>query len=335
MLCNGRVSAGQARGVQKKATSSPLQQCLELLSGVEQKWPRWAGVGCRLTDEASLSFAPSPEAAARTLHLVARMAVRTPAAQRAALALDRRVLGLVEALRVVPPRSLASGEPTGLPTVPVQIGVREAHCAHIVWSLAVLGGSDQFAAEVEAVLQGCDWMARSGAVQRFTAEQLCSSVWALAVLQQTDSPSFQMIWAELWSRQWVPSRSARRMFLQIHQAALSVRLEGASQLPAASEWPPVLGQAQRVWAQEASSRRIRQGSYLQREIARALLGLGAQFTQEAVAGEYSVDFALTDPQGRLVVLEADGPSHFARAGSEQQITHQFIDSPRQAGGRPV
>ncbi|GAB4817312.1 hypothetical protein N2152v2_004358 [Parachlorella kessleri] len=114
---------------------------------------------------------PSVQQAATALKALAKQAIKLPPAERASqFARHRVVLGLVECLRVTPPRGPPSGafQSPGLPPPAAAGSVRQqlqqprqaeerqrltaAELSGALWSLAVLGGDVHYQAEMEALV---------------------------------------------------------------------------------------------------------------------------------------------------------------------------------------
>ena len=142
--------------VRQHITGPTAADCLRQ---AEALWPEWSAAGCRLAASSRAAGGqPSPAEAAAALQAVAKRALPLPPAQRQQqLAKARCVRGLVEALRLTPPRHMASAGSKAL-TSSSSSGSSSSNGLQSdgaviasLWALAVLGGSIWWEAEAEAL----------------------------------------------------------------------------------------------------------------------------------------------------------------------------------------
>ncbi len=169
---DGSAAWAAAQALVRQHISGP--SAADCLQQAEALWPQWSAAGCRLAAAPRPAGAqPTPDEAAAVLQAVARRALPLPPAQRQQqLAKSRCVRGLIEALRLTPPRHTAAagskqpsvassssgGDGNGCGGSSVAALSSAGAVAAALWALAVLGGSIWWEAEAEALcclLPGC------------------------------------------------------------------------------------------------------------------------------------------------------------------------------------
>ena len=139
----GAFDDGGATWRAAKARVSPrltARTAAGLLQQIERLWPSWAACGCRLPSD----DAPLPDEAAVALRVVGFQAQR----HEQQLARHRVVVGLVEALRLVPPRSARAASSGGGSSG--SLG-SSAGMAAALWGMSLLGRSMYWEEETEAL----------------------------------------------------------------------------------------------------------------------------------------------------------------------------------------
>ena len=126
--------------------------------------------------------------------------------------------------------------------------------------------------------------AARAALPSMTARQLATCAWALGALQQTGTPCFEGLWAEICGRGLeglgLGTTLRNDSLMQLHQAHLALQLEGGDnkeQLAAATTSPSgaaLLAKVRTTW--DALSRPVhgQRESSQQRELANTLSSLG-------------------------------------------------------------
>jgi len=224
-------------------------------------------------------------------------------------------------------------------------GFQSYHITTIAWAFAHLGHKHA------GFLDGMDaWVARAPArkssmsaeeaakdqVHRFNATLLASLAWSFCVMEDAlDSLFFKTLWAEIIHRGEHDAEVADkneahsvhgeedhhndnvfgpwkgRQLNQLHQAALTATVSGFAPLPAK------LGEAaDKAWN---SQRRPPVISWFQRDVSAILSYMGEKYEEEAVVSGYRCDLLLAKAKPNGVVIEVDGPSHFARNDRERPL----------------
>jgi len=183
-----------------------------------------------------------------------------------------------------------------------------------LWALAVLPSPSARPAPpaeplpAQALLRWAERAERVAGTPAFgslAAKPLARAAWALAATEGgASSRAFALVWAELARRGLAGLRGQAVPLRQVHQAALT--LEDAELSELAELLPPELARAaEREWRDQPPTRE----STYQKELCGILARMGLAHQAEASVRGYRVDVAL--PQ-LAVIIEADGPSHFAR-----------------------
>jgi len=211
--------------------------------------------------------------------------------------------------------ALAVARQAGGPLLPSLLAA--ASCAQLRWSGRELSALLWAAATVGG---GCDGRRCSAVAEahlvgqtllRWSPPQLALAAWALAADDSQAGPAFSAVWAAA-RRSNTALRAGDTALTQLHQASLSLP-PSLPPLP-----PPLAAAAASAWASRRPTRGTPRGdlrggeSALQREIASVLSSLGCAWEAEVVAFGYSVDFSVALSGGRRLLLEIDGPGHFAR-----------------------
>lgn len=214
----------------------------------------------------------------------------------------------------------------------------------IAWAFAHLGHKHA------GFLDGLDvWVTRAPArkadmspteaavsqVHRFNATILASLAWSFCVMEDAlDSLFFKTLWAEIVHRgehdaEVVHKHDASastddehhndnvfgpwkgRQLNMLHQAALTATRAGFAPLPAE------LGQAaDKAWNTQHRPPVV---SWFQRDVGAILSYMGEKYEEEAVVSGYRCDLLLPAAKPNGVVIEVDGPSHFARNDRERPL----------------
>jgi len=207
----------------------------------------------------------------------------------------------------------------------------------VAWAFAHLGHSHA------GFLDGIDvWVARAPArnkdltpqqaaeaqVHRFNATILASLAWSFCVMEDAlDSLFFRTLWAEIITRgehdaQMVHEKENTaasmdehhntnvfgpwkgRQLNQLHQAAITAVRAGFDPLPA-----ELGAAADTAWNTQNRPPVV---SWFQRDVGAILSYMGEKYEEEALVSGYRCDLLLPSAKPTGVVIEVDGPSHFAR-----------------------
>ena len=170
--------------------------------------------------------------------------------------------------------------------------------------------------------------AAAAQVHRFNATILASLAWSFCVMEDAlDCLFFRTLWAEILSRgehdaQVVHAREAHhhghdehhnanvfgpwkgRQLNQLHQAAITTVRAGFDPLP-----DELGAAADEAWNTQSRPPVV---SWFQRDVGAILSYMGEKYEEEALVSGYRCDLLLKDAKPNGVVIEVDGPSHFAR-----------------------
>ena len=162
-------------------------------------------------------------------------------------------------------------------------------------------------------------------IHRFNATILASLAWSFCVMEDAlDSLFFRTLWAEICARgvhdaavvhEKDPSGDEHhhanvfgpwkgRQLNQLHQASLTAVSAGFEPLPA-----ELGAAADDAWNTQTRPPVI---SWFQRDVGAILSYMGEKYEEEALVGGYRCDLLLPNAKPNGVVIEVDGPSHFAR-----------------------
>jgi len=179
---------------------------------------------------------------------------------------------------------------------------RPREAAATLWAEAMLRGEDdgggaagESAAALGCAEEGADWGLRPAAL----------ALWALAADEAQDSPSYHRLWRGLERAR--PEDADEAALSQLHQTSLSLP-------PSLPPLPPSLAAAAAAaWARREALSPAH--SALQQSVGNAFASLGLAPRAEVQAAGYCVDWELrSDGARRRVLVEVDGPGHFAAGG---------------------
>jgi len=193
------------------------------------------------------------------------------------------------------------------------------HLANTALVLAKLGLHD---AQLFAALTS----ASKSKVQQFTSQGLCNLCWAAAVADQQQlveevvALCRQAGSGSMWSS--TVSENLRQLY-QVHLWLSDVQTTGSSSGLAGALSPAQLQQCKEAWEEQLDTRarqhrtQLEQGVYLC--CAQQLHSLLTDCSQESRTedGAFNVDVVATlTASGKRLDIEADGPTHFVRAGRQ-------------------